>query len=109
MTRYLLVSHRGVLPIRENLESNAYLLHFFGNGILPKGIVVLMVKVNCLMYCPWSLYPEFVDPLKVARLSLLHERYNLIVFLKDVWNPPIEGWLIVNAAELGKFSGFNRV
>ncbi len=109
MTRDLLVTHRGILPIRENLESNAYLLHFLGNGVLPKGIAVLTVKVNCLTYCPWNLYAEFVDPLKVARLSLLHERYNLIVFLKDVWNPPIEGWLIVNATELGKFSGFNRV
>jgi hypothetical protein len=89
--------------------SNAYFLNFLGNGVLPKGIVVLTVKVNCLTDYPWNLYAEFVGPLKVARVSLLHERYNSIAFPKDMRNPPIKGWLIVNAAELGKFSGFNRV
>jgi hypothetical protein len=109
MTRYLLVSHRGILPIREYLESNADFLHFLGNGVLPKCIAILTVKVNCLTDCPWNLYAEFVGPLKVAMASLLHERYNSIAFLKEMWNLPIKGWLIVNAAKLGKLGGFNRV
>ena len=109
VTWYFLVTHRGRLPVREYLGNNADFLHFLGNGILPKSIAGLTVKVNCLTDGPWNFKAKFVGPLKEARMSLLHKRYNPIAFLKYMRNPPIKGWLMVNAAKLGKFSGFNRV
>ena len=82
VTWYFLVTHRGRLPIREYLESNADFVHFLGNGVLPKSIAGLTVKVNRLTDSPWDFYAKFVGPLKEARMSLLHKRYNPIAFLK---------------------------
>jgi hypothetical protein len=50
-----------------------------------------------------------VGPFKVAGLTFLNKGYNPFPFLEGVGNPPVEGWLVVNAGSYGMFGGLNRV
>jgi hypothetical protein len=46
MTGYLLVTNWHRLLIKQDFEGNANFLHLLGNGIIPEGITILLVKLK---------------------------------------------------------------
>jgi hypothetical protein len=50
-----------------------------------------------------------VGPFEIAGSPFANEGYYLVTLLQYTGNPPVEGWLVVNALGHGIFSGLKRV
>ncbi len=46
MPGYLLVTNWRRLPIKQDFEGDANVLHLLGNGVSPEGITILLVKLK---------------------------------------------------------------
>ncbi len=46
MAGYLLVTNWRRLPVKQDFEGNAKVLHFLGNGVSPEGITILLIELK---------------------------------------------------------------
>ncbi len=72
MTWSLLVTNGCGLPVREYVKSLLDFGHLFGDGIGPKGIAIMAVKLKGFFDGPWYFNTKFVGPLKKASGAFSH-------------------------------------
>jgi hypothetical protein len=106
---YLLIADWCRLYVKEDIESNANVLHFLGNGIGPEGIAILLVKFKGFFDGLRHFNAKVMGPFQVLKAAFPHKRNNVIPLPQNMRNPPVEGWFMVNAKDFGIFSRFNRV
>ena len=104
---YFLTANRRRLPIKEDFESNPNVLHFPSNGISPKGVAILLVKLKGFFGGLRQFNARFVGPFKKLWILLFHKQDNPVPLFKYVRDPPVESWFMVNANNLVIFSGLN--
>jgi hypothetical protein len=104
---YILIANRRRLPIKEDFESNANVLHFLGNGGSPKGVAISAVNFKCVLDGRRHFNAKFVGPFKELWITLLHKQDNPVLCFKDVRDPPVESWFMVNTNDLGVFGSLN--
>ncbi len=109
MTGYLLATNWHRLPIKQDFEGNANVLHLLGNGVSPEGITILLFKLKGFFDGLRQFNAKFMGPFQITRVPLSYKRSNAVPFPQDVRNPPVESWFVVNAKDLSIFSCFNRV
>ncbi len=109
MTGYLLVTNWHRLPIKQDFEGNANVLHLLGNGVSPEGITILLVKLKDFFDGLRHFNAKFTGLFQITRIPLSHKRNNAVPFPQDVRNPPVESCFVVNAKDLSIFGCFNRV
>ncbi len=102
-----LMANRRRLPIKEDFESNANILHFFGNGVSPKGVAIPAVNFKGFLGGLRHFNANCVGPFKKLWILLLHKQDNPVPLFKHMRDPPVESWVMVNANDLGIFSGLN--
>jgi hypothetical protein len=88
----------------QTLKGNAHIFHFFSNGVCPKGIAILLVDCEGMVNRCGDLHPKLKVLLKVAHLLLFNKGNNVFTELQNLWNPPVECRLVVNALRDGIFS-----
>ena len=86
------------------MECNLYIFDFLFYGILPESVSILLIDGNNLLNCHMQLKPKLIGPLKVSRTAPFHHGNYSDPFLKEVWCPPVKGWLMVDALGYGIFS-----
>ncbi len=104
-----LVFYWSRMPIRENVEGDADLLHLLCNSIRPKGVAILAVQVKGFFNSLRHFYAKFVGPFDVAGSPFAEKGYNLVTLLQYMGSPPVKGWLVVNALGHCIFCGLQRV
>jgi hypothetical protein len=109
MAGYLLVTNWRRLPIKQDFEGNANVLHLLGNGVSPEGITILLIKLKCFFDGLWQFNAKFMGPFQITGVQLSYKRNNAVPLPQDMRNPPVESWFMVNAQDLGIFGCFNRV
>ena len=92
-TDFLIANRVWVRRVKD-LESDAKLLQFFGDGVSPKGVTIFTAKVNGFFHGLWYGNAKFVGPVQIAGLVLLGHSNNLFTIFKDVWHPSIEYRLV---------------
>ncbi len=78
----------------QAFESNVHIFHFFGNGVCPQGVAALSSSRA------WSTKVGT----KVAHFLLLKKENDAFAEPQNLWNPPVECRLVVNALRNGIFS-----
>ena len=102
-----LIANRCRLPIKEDFESGPNVLHFLSNGVSPKGVAILWVKLKCFLGRPRLFNAKFVGPFKKLWIPLFHKRDNPVPLFKYMKDPPVEIWFMVNTNDLGIFGSLN--
>ena len=103
---YLLVSNWVQVSDLINLERNSHILHFFGDGVLPQCVPIFLIEPNGLFNCLWILDPEVAVSFVV---SIFYRSNNMFPLLEGKFNPPCEGWLVIDASSLSVFGRLDRV
>ena len=106
---YFLIANRHSLPIKEDPESSADVLHFLSNDVGPEGVAILLIKLRGFLDDLRHLNAKFVGPFKKLWILLFHKQDNLVPLFKDMRDPPVESWFMVDANDFGIFGGFNGV
>jgi hypothetical protein len=101
-----LVAKGRALAQVQTFKGNAHIFHFFGNGIFPKGVVIALVDFKSMVNRGGNLDPKLHDLLKVAHLLLLNEGNDVFAEPQNLWKPPVERRLVVNALHNNIFSHF---
>ncbi len=109
MAGYLLVTNWHRLPIKQDFEGDANVLHFLGNGISPEGINILLIKLKGFFDGLRQYNAKFMGPFQITGVPLSYKRINAVPLPQDMRNPPVESWFMVNAQDLDIFGCFNRV
>jgi hypothetical protein len=99
----LAVKGHGLAQV-QTFKGNVHGFHFFGNGICPKDVAVALVDFESMVNQDGNLNPKLHVILKLAHLPLLNKGNDLFADLPNLWNPPIEHRLVVNALCSGIFS-----
>jgi hypothetical protein len=90
----------------QTLKGNAHIFHFFSNGVCPKGIAILLVDCKGMVNRGGDLNPKLQVLLKVGHLPLFNKGNDAFTEPQNLWNPPVERGLVVNALRDGIFSHF---
>ena len=106
---YFLIANRRRLPVEEDFESNADVLHFLGNCVSPKGVAISAVNFKCVLDGLRHFNAKFVGLFQKSRISLLHKQDNPVPLFENMRDPPVESWFMVDTNDLGKFEGLNGV
>ena len=102
----LLVSNWVRVSNLTNLERDSHVLYFFGDGVLPQCIPVLLIKPNGLFDCLWDLDPEFSVSFVVL---LVYSSDNIVSILEGKVNLPCKGWPVIDVYSLSLFDHLDRV
>ncbi len=102
-----LVANRRRLPVKQEFESNTDALHFFCNGISPKGVAVSVVNVKCVLDGLRHFNAKFVGLFQKSWILFFHKQDNPVPLFENTRNPPVESWFMVNTNDLGVFGGLN--
>ena len=89
MASDMLISYQGFLTVRQNVECNSDVPHFFGHCISPLGITVLLVDHVSFSHIPRHFNSKLVSMLELASLAFLCEGDNSPTFLQNMMDPPI--------------------
>jgi hypothetical protein len=95
----LLVANRSGFPIRKNPERDLHVLHLLGNCIRPEGVAILFVNFECLSGSLRYFNAKLVGPLEIASIPVFHKGNDPITLFQDMWNPPVESWLVVDSKD----------
>ena len=104
-----LIANRRSLPIKEDPESNANILHFLSNGVSPKGVSILSVKLKGFLGGLGHFNTKFVGPFKISWILLFHKQDNPVPIFKDMRDLPVESWFVVDVNDFGIFGDLNGV
>ena len=108
-TKDLLVADGHGFVVREDFKGLTDLFHLLGNGISPKSVAIFTGKFMGISYRLRYFDSKLVCALEIADRALLHHGDDAVMLLQHMWNPPVEGRLMVNASHRGKFSSLNWV
>jgi hypothetical protein len=101
MAGYLLVTNWHRLPVKQDFEGDANVLHFLGNGISPEGITILLIKLKGFVDGLRQFNAKFMGPFQITGVLLSYKRNYAVPLPQDMRNPPVESWFMVNAQDLG--------
>ena len=104
-----LVSNPHLFVFIQYLERNLYVPHLFRNGVIPKGVVIFLVNIECVLCRLRHLDLKFVIFLKVTRTSLLNKRNYMRPFLNQVHHLTVKGRLAVNSLINSILVSINRM
>ena len=90
----------------QTFKGNVHIFYFLGNDICPKGIAIALVNFKSMVNPGGNLDPKLHVLLKVAHLPLLNKENDEFAEPQNLWNPPLECRLVVNALRNGLFSHF---
>ena len=90
----------------QTLKGDVHIFHFFSNGVCPKGIAIALVNFESMVNQGGYLDPKLQVLLKVAHLLLFNKGNDAFMEPQNLWNPPVEHGLVVNALRDGIFSHF---
>ena len=107
VTGYFLIANRHRLPIKEDFEGNTNILHFISNGVGPKGIVILLVKLKGFFGSLMHFNAKCMGPFKISWIPLLHKRYNSVPLFEDMTHPPVACWFVVKSYDFSIFGSLN--
>jgi hypothetical protein len=109
MAGYLLVTNWRRVPIKRDFEGNTNILHFLGNGVSPEGITILLIELKDFFDGLRQFNAKFMGPFQITGVPLSYKRNTSAPLPRDMRNPPVESWFMVNAKDLSIFGCFNRV
>ncbi len=95
-----------VLARVQTFKCNAHVFHFFGNGVWSKGVAIALVNFKSMVNRGGNRNPKLCIHLKVAHFLPIKEGNDAFAEPKNLWNPPVECRLIINALRNGIFSHF---
>ena len=72
-------------------------MHLLRDGVIPKGIAILLVNHHGFLNRLWKFYHELHHPIDILlHTELFHLRDDSVSFLQHVLFPPVESRLMTN-------------
>ncbi len=96
------------MPVKQDFEGDTNVLLLLGNGISPEVITILLVKLKGFFDGLRQFNAKFMGPFQIMGILFSYKRNNAIPLPRDMRNPPVESWFMVNAQDLSIFGCFNR-
>ena len=85
------------VPFPSDVKIDSNVTHFHSDGVIPKGVAILLFKCHGFLHCLWALYTKFNRPIDILLcIALLHIRDNHVLSPQHMIFPPVESWLNIN-------------
>ena len=97
MTLYELMSWWWSLPFSSDIKSDSNVTHLLSDGVITKGVAILLVKCDGFLHRLWELYVKLNNPIDILLFTtILLLRDNSVSSQQHVIFPPVEIRLMNN-------------